>query len=76
MLLLLLAVWLTGCADRETTMPKKIVAGYGTWKSPLTAARVTAGALRSAGMIDYPEDGRVILAGWVLKEDLVGAVGR
>jgi hypothetical protein len=25
---------------------KRIVAGYGTWKSPLTAARVTAGSLR------------------------------
>jgi len=27
-------------------MPQPTVAGYGTWKSPLTAARVTAGALR------------------------------
>ncbi|HUE88205.1 MAG TPA: prolyl oligopeptidase family serine peptidase [Vicinamibacterales bacterium] len=25
---------------------KQVVSGYGTWKSPLTAARVTAGALR------------------------------
>ncbi len=25
---------------------KQIVSGYGTWKSPLTAARVTAGSLR------------------------------
>lgn len=46
-------------------------------KSPSSGGfKNNLGALRSAGMIDYPEDGRVILAGWVLKEDLVGAVGR
>ena len=27
-------------------MHKRMTAGYGTWKSPLTAARATAGALR------------------------------
>ena len=36
---------LGGSTHREETMPKTI-AGYGSWKSPLTAARVTSGALR------------------------------
>ena len=30
----------------DQATPGKTVAGYGTWKSPLTASRVTAGALR------------------------------
>jgi dipeptidyl aminopeptidase/acylaminoacyl peptidase len=30
----------------KTISVKKTISGYGTWKSPLTAARVTAGALR------------------------------
>jgi hypothetical protein len=37
---------LAACSRTETTMPGKTVAGYGAWKSPLTAARVTVGALR------------------------------
>src|SRR5580765_8201227 len=40
-----IAIVLGGCTHREETMPKTS-AGYGSWKSPLTAARVTAGALR------------------------------
>ena len=40
-----IAMVLGGCTHREETMPKTS-AGYGSWKSPLTAARVTAGALR------------------------------
>ena len=43
---LLIVLTLAGCARSENTMPRKTVARYGTWKSPLTAARVTAGALR------------------------------
>ena len=45
-LLFLVVFVLAGCSGPEKTMPKKTVAGYGTWKSPLTAARVTAGSLR------------------------------
>ena len=35
---------------------KQIVAGYGTWKSPLTAARVTAGALRFDHLVVDDDD--------------------
>ena len=41
----LLLVSLVACGKPMSEAPKKI-AGYGTWDSPLTAARVTAGALR------------------------------
>ncbi len=37
---------LVGCSPTDPTMQKRNLAGYGTWKSPLTAARVSAGALR------------------------------
>ena len=40
-----IALVLGGCTHQEETMPKTS-AGYGSWKSPLTAARVTSGALR------------------------------
>ncbi len=36
---------MTGCMQQDTTA-MKTEAPYGTWTSPLTAARVTAGALR------------------------------
>jgi dipeptidyl aminopeptidase/acylaminoacyl peptidase len=35
---------------------KRVVSGYGTWKSPLTAARVTAGALRFDHLVTDGDD--------------------
>src|SRR5262245_2277997 len=51
-----IAVVLGGCTHREETMSKKTTAGYGSWKSPLTAARVTAGALRFDHLVLDGED--------------------
>jgi dienelactone hydrolase len=51
-----IAVVVGGCTHREETMPKKTIAGYGSWKSPLTAARVTAGALRFDHLVLDGED--------------------
>jgi dipeptidyl aminopeptidase/acylaminoacyl peptidase len=42
---LLLTLLLMSCTDSPSTPPVQ-VAPYGTWPSPLTAARVTSGALR------------------------------
>ena len=40
----------------ETAHMKQIFSGYGTWKSPLTAARVTAGLLRFDHLVVDGED--------------------
>lgn len=42
-LLFLLAILMTACSSSDVPRP---TAPYGTWTSPLTAARVTAGSLR------------------------------
>lgn len=38
--------WMSGCSSSESPSDTRASAPYGTWKSPLTAARATAGALR------------------------------
>ncbi|MEZ5285644.1 MAG: hypothetical protein R2712_12730 [Vicinamibacterales bacterium] len=48
-LLIVAACTGTGCRPQEAE-PVKTVAPYGAWTSPLTAARVTAGALRFGEM--------------------------
>jgi len=43
---LLVSVSISACSWSDATVHQQTVGPYGTWKSPLTAARVTAGALR------------------------------
>jgi dipeptidyl aminopeptidase/acylaminoacyl peptidase len=44
---ILVVLLMSSCSSSEAPSdPQRAIASYGTWKSPLTAARVTSGALR------------------------------